>query len=230
MRPETITTRSFARDAAALIAAEARLAIAARGVFRLSLCGGNTPRPVYAALAGTDLPWEQIRITFGDERCVPPDSDQSNYRMAREALFDAVPLPEANILRMRGEAAPQEAADDYEARLAAEAAATGEPRYRHDVLLLGIGDDGHTASLFPGTTALEEQERNVVANFVPKLNTWRITFTYPLIDAARRVLFLVNDPKKEPIVQAILAGNREYPAGRVAPKLGRVAWVTPFGE
>ena len=227
MKPEIIRAPSFADDAAALIVAEASKAIAERGIFRLSLCGGNTPRPVYAELAKVALPWEKVQITFGDERCVPPDSDQSNYRMARETLLGAVPLPEANVFRMRGEIEPRDAADDYERKLTAGAVRFGEPRYRHDLLLLGIGDDGHTASLFPGTAALEEKERSVAANYVPKFNAHRITFTFPLIAAARHVLFLVNDPKKEPIVQAIIAGNRDYPAGRVAPEMGRVTWLTP---
>lgn len=225
MDPEVVHTSSFAADTVALIGAEAASAVAARGLFRLSLCGGNTPRPVYALLAKAGLPWDQVQITFGDERCVPPESDQSNYRMARETLLAGAPILPENIFRMRGEIDPDLAAREYDAKLAAVAGGFGEARYRHDLLLLGIGDDGHTASLFPGTSALEETARNVVANFVPKLNTHRITFTYPLIAAARRVCFLVSDPAKEPVAQAAIRGDTRYPSGRVRTEAGRVTWV-----
>ena len=225
MNSETIHTSSFAEDAARLIVAAAESAIAERGLFRLSLCGANTPRPVYARLAEIGLPWDKVQITFGDERCVPPDHDQSNYRMARETLLGKVPIPEESVFRMRGEIDPAQAAQEYEEQLAAVAARFGEPRYRHDLLLLGIGDDGHTASLFPGSVALVEQQRSVVSNFVPKLKQSRITFTFPLINAARQVCFLVNERRKEPVVQAAITGSREYPSARVRPESGRVTWL-----
>ncbi len=230
MSTEIIRSSSFAADAARLIADAAREAIAARGLFRLSLCGGNTPRAVYAELAKIGLPWEKVQITFGDERCVPPEDSQSNYRMARESLLGVVPIPEGNVFRMRGELEPAAAAEDYERKLSAVADRLGETRYIHDLLLLGMGDDGHTASLFPGTAALEETERSVVANFVPKFDTHRITFTFPLINAARHVCFLVNDPKKEPIVQAVLEKSGGYPTERVAPESGRITWLLGSGE
>ncbi len=225
MNPEIIRTPSFVPDAVAFIIAEAHAALAERGLFRLSLCGGSTPRPIYAELAKSGLPWNKVQITFGDERCVPPESDQSNYRMAREALLDPAPLPEGNVFRMRGELEPAAAALEYERKLDAVAARFGEPRYIHDLILLGMGDDGHTASLFPGTAALEESERNVVANFVPKLDTHRITFTYPLINAARHVCFLVNDAKKEPVLQSVLQGHSGYPSERIAPVAGKLTWL-----
>lgn len=225
MTPEVIRSSSFVTDAVKLIAAEARDAVARRGLFRLGLCGGNTPRPVYAGLAEIALPWSKIQITFGDERCVPPGDVQSNYRMAREAVLDLVPVPQENIFRMRGEIDPATAAGEYEHKLAGVAAHFDEARYAHDLLLLGMGDDGHTASLFPGTAALQETERNVVANFVPKFNHSRITFTFPLINSARHVCFLVSDPEKESIVRAVLAGSTEFPAGRVAPASGRLTWL-----
>ncbi len=224
MTPEILRTSSFAADAAKFIAAAAEPSIAERGLFRLSLCGGNTPRPVYAELAKLALPWDKVQITFGDERCVPPDDAQSNYRMARESLLSAVPIPAGNVFRMRGEIDPEVAADEYERKLGSVAARFNEIRYVHDLLLLGIGDDGHTASLFPGTAALAETGRNVVANFVPKLAAQRITFTFPLINAARHVCFLVNDPKKEPIIQINLSGTSPYPSGRVAPANGKLTW------
>ena len=196
-------------------------------MFRLSLCGGSTPRPVYAELAriGSDLDWEKIQITFGDERCVPPDDAQSNYKMAKEALLDHVSIPAGNVFRMRGELPPDVAASEYEAKLAAVAARFGESRYTHDLILLGLGDDGHTASLFPGTAALDETERNVVANYVPKFATHRITFTCPLINAARHVCFLVNDAKKAGVIDEVLSGKSDYPSARVAPASGELTWL-----
>jgi 6-phosphogluconolactonase len=227
MNPEVLHSTSFVTDATSLILDSARQAIAERGIFRVSLSGGHTPVPIYqqwAAKAG-DLPWDRVQVTFGDERCVPPDDEQSNYRMARQSLLDTVPIPSGNIFRIQGELPPEQAAADYDARLAQIASGLGEPRYRHDLLLLGMGPDGHTASLFPGTEALNEQTRNVVQNFVPKFDTFRITFTYPLINAARHVCFLVEGDDKKPIVEKILAGDTEYPAARVQPTDGRLTWL-----
>ena len=229
MKTEIIRTPAFVAEAVRLITAAAVDAIAQRGLFRLSLCGANTPRPVYSALAEAPLEWGSVQITFGDERCVPPESDQSNYRMAHETLLSGVPIPVENVFRMRGEIDPDQAAAEYERKLAEVAARFGEPRYVHDVLLLGIGDDGHTASLFPGTSALQETRRNVVSNFNPALNSHRITFTFPLINAARHVCFLVNDPKKEPIIQAVLRGNSGYPAENVRPEQGALTWLIGDG-
>lgn len=225
MSAEIIRTSSFVAEAVKFIVGSAQSAIADRGFFRLSLCGGNTPRPIYSELAKQDLPWDKFQVTFGDERCVPPDNEQSNYRMAHEAWLGHVSIPEGNVFRMRGEIEPAAAADEYERKLAAVAARFNERRYVHDLILLGMGDDGHTASLFPGTEALLETERNVVANFVPKFNTHRITFTFPLINAARHVCFLVNDPKKEPVVQTVLAKSGGYPSERIAPDNGRLSWL-----
>lgn len=227
MIPEVIRTRNFVSDAARFILDQARHAIATRGEFRIALSGGNTPRPIYSEfgrLAG-DLHWEQVRFTFGDERCVPPDDPQSNYRMARESLFDSFGVPERSILRMRGEIDPSLAAQEYEDQLSLLATQHGEPIYRHDLMLLGMGDDGHTASLFPGTAALDEQLRRVVANYVPKLSSWRLTMTYPLLNQSRVVLFLVRGEKNPEVLQRVLAGENEFPAARVAPENGRLLWM-----
>ena len=227
MKPSVIRSNSFVDDAAQVILESAREAIEARGCFRLALSGGNTPRPVFSRLAeiGWELPWDKVVFTFSDERCVPPEDEQSNFRMAKLALLDRVASP-ARVLRIRGELAPRAAADEYESRLAELASASGESRYVHDLLLLGLGDDGHTASLFPGTEALGENARNVVANFVPKFSTHRITFTFPLINAARHVCFLVNDAGKDKILSEILAGGpTDYPAARVKPENGRLTWL-----
>lgn len=230
MTPEVIRSSQFVADAVDLIVQEGRKAIEERGLFRLALCGGSTPKAVYAALAKTDLPWNKVQITFGDERCVPPEDAQSNYRMARESLLDAAGIPEGNVFRMKGELEPAAAAQEYESRLAAVASRFGEERYQHDLLLLGMGDDGHTASLFPETAALAEKERSIVANHVPKLNADRITFTFPLINAARHVCFLVNDPKKEPVVQEVLGKSGQHPSESVSPTSGRLTWLLGDGS
>jgi 6-phosphogluconolactonase len=225
--PHVVRTKNFAADAADFILEHAHKAIGERNEFRIALSGGNTPRPVYARLAAVahDLPWELIHITFGDERCVPPDDPESNFRMARETLLAPAAVPEKSILRMRGEIDPQIAAQEYQDRLDVMASQRGEPIYRHDLILLGLGDDGHTASLFPGTAALEETTRRVVANFVPKLNGWRLTFTFPLINHAQHILFVVGASKNSALIERVLKGDSQLPAARVDPSGGDVTWM-----
>jgi len=226
MSREALRTPNFVADAAQFILQQARDALAERGEFRIALSGGNTPRPVYAELArlGHDLPWENVFITFGDERCVPPEDAQSNYRMARESLLVPAAVPERSVARMRGEIEPALAAQEYQDQLDMLATQRGEMIYRHDLILLGLGDDGHTASLFPGTAALEEQTQRVVANFVPKLNAWRLTFTYLLLSHARRILFLVKGDKHRELIESVLAGDQQYPAARVHTA-GEISWL-----
>ena len=230
MSARVIHARSFAAEAAELIADSARIAIAKHGIFRLGLSGGSTPQPVYAELARSapDLPWQKIQITFGDERCVPPDHEESNYLMAKRSLLDPAGVREGNVFRMRGELPPEKAASEYEEKLREFASRFGEKRYVHDLLLLGLGDDGHTASLFPETDALSETQRNVVANFVPKLQAHRITFTYPLINASRHICFLVNDARKSKLVKEIINGASTHPAARVQPEAGELTWLLGF--
>jgi 6-phosphogluconolactonase len=225
--PTVIGTKNFVADAAALILEQARKAMVERNEFRIALSGGKTPAPVYARVAveGHDLPWESVRFTFGDERCVPPVDPQSNFRMARENLFVPAAVPEKSIMRMRGEIDPQIAAQEYEDQLNAIATESGEPIYRHDLILLGLGDEGHTASLFPGTPALEDMTRRVVANFVPKLNAWRLTFTFPLINYARHILFLVGASKNPQLIERVLESDPQFPAARVNPSAGQVTWI-----
>ena len=225
MKPEVVRTTNFVGDATNYILGRAREALATRGEFRIALSGGNTPRPVYAAVAkSADLPWDRFVITFGDERCVPPDDKESNFRMANEAWLTPAQVPKGSILRMAGEKDRNEAAAEYEDALQRLAQQKGETVYRHDLILLGIGDDGHTASLFPGTPALQETERLVVSNFVPRLKSWRLTFTFPLINQARHVCFLVNG-KSEELIEGILHGDSEYPSARVRPEGGDVTWI-----
>jgi len=227
MASEILRTSAFAEDAAALILAAAREAIAQRGLFRLALAGGETPRVVHQALVQTagDLPWARVQITFGDERCVPPDDPDSNYLMAKESLFDHVPLPLGNVFRIRGEIASDQAAREYEEMLHSVAARFAEPRYVHDLILLGMGPDGHTASLFPGSPALAETERNVIPARGSKPPPQRITMTFPMLNAARRVCFLINSAEKLPLVEKIIGGDPSYPAARVQPVNGTVTWL-----
>jgi 6-phosphogluconolactonase len=224
---KTIRTKNFVTDAADFILDLGRKALAERNEFRIALSGGNTPAPIYAhiAAAAHDFPWESVRFTFGDERCVPPGDPQSNFRMARENLFVPAAVPETSIMRMHGEIDPQLAAQEYEDELNVIATEDGERIYQHDLILLGLGDDGHTASLFPGTAALDEMTRRVVANFVPKLNAWRLTFTYPLINHARHILFLVGASKSAQLIEKVLGGDRQFPSARVNPSAGDVTWM-----
>ncbi|HSU68701.1 MAG TPA: 6-phosphogluconolactonase, partial [Tepidisphaeraceae bacterium] len=153
-------------------------AIEAHGKFSVVLSGGHTPKAMFELLSQepfrSQVTWEKVEVFFGDERCVPPESEESNYRMARESLLANVPIPGDNVYRIRGEIAPQEAAIEYGQMLKEKFGDGGL-----DLVMLGMGPDGHTASLFPGTEALHEIKHRVVANFVPKLNAWRVTMTAP---------------------------------------------------
>jgi 6-phosphogluconolactonase len=145
--------------------------------------------------------------------------------MARDTLLAPAEVPEKSILRMRGEIDPQIAAQEYQDQLDLLATQRGEPIYRHDLILLGLGDDGHTASLFPGTVALDETVRRVVANFVPKLDAWRLTFTFSLINHAGYVCFLVGAAKNADLIERVLEGDPRFPASRVNPSAGDVTWI-----
>jgi 6-phosphogluconolactonase len=217
-----------AAAADALVAAAVE-AIAARGRFLLVLSGGSTPKALYELLAtpayAARIDWTRTHVFWGDERCVPPDDRSSNYRMAREALLDRVPIPPASIHRMRGEDPPQAAADAYQADLR-QVCGPGTPRF--DVVLLGMGDNGHTASLFPNLTAVRETSRWVVAEYVGEVKMWRITMTPPLLNAAARVLFLVVGADKAPMLKRVLEGPRDVdalPAQVVSPTDGVLLWL-----
>ncbi len=224
----------LARGAAECFADLAEAAVAKRGRFTAALSGGSTPKALYTLLSGNPyakrIDWARTFLFFGDERCVPPDHPKSNYRMVKETLLDRTPLPESNVFRMRGEAPPGEAAAEYEALLVrffcgAAEAKEGPPRF--DLVLLGLGNDGHTASLFPGTAALAEKKRLVAAQHVAKLGAFRITFTLPLINAARQVLFLVSGEGKAERLKEVLQGPFRpdvLPAQAAAPPSGRLDW------
>lgn len=207
-------------------------AIADRGVFHVALAGGSTPRLLYETLASPpwreSIDWSRIQVFFGDERSVPPDHDDSNYRMASESLLDRVPLLPEHIHRMKGEQQPlHEAAEEYatclETRLPRDT--LGIPCF--DLVLLGLGPDGHVASLFPDTDILQERKHWVAAVSVEKLHTWRLSVTFPILDAARHVLLLVAGEGKRHIVKSILAedttGEALYPVQRIQPR-GELAW------
>ena len=185
----------LAQAAAREFAARAKEAIDERGRFAVVLAGGSTPRATYEILASDyadTIDWKDVHVFFGDERGVPPDHDDSNYKMARESLLDHVPI--GSVHRMQGELPPDEAAEAYEQELRDFFGSDDLPGF--DLILLGTGDDGHTASLFPETSALEVHDRWVVANPVLKLETTRITLTLPAINAARAVYFLVAGEDK----------------------------------
>ena len=190
------------------------------------LAGGSTPKAAYEILArdfAEEIDWGRTHVFFGDERTVPPDHEDSNYRMARLALIDHVPV--GSVHRMRGELPPDEAAASYEGELKAFFGDEDPPRF--DLILLGLGEDGHTASLFPETSALEVADRLVVANPVLKLDTTRITLTAPVLNAARAVRFLVAGGGKAEALKEVLEGDadpRAYPARLVQPP-GGPAWM-----
>ena len=208
-------------------------AVAAGGAFRVVLSGGSTPRSLFSLLAGepyrAQLPWDAIHFFWGDERPVPPDHPDSNYGMARETLLSRVPVPPANVHRIPGEEEDAgAAAAAYERTLKGFFRLTGEERPRFDLVYLGLGPDGHTASLFPGTKALHEERRLVVANWIGKLYTHRITLTAPVLNAAALVVFLVAGADKAVPLKAVLEGPREpdqLPAQLVRPEGGRLVWL-----
>jgi 6-phosphogluconolactonase len=208
----------------------AAAAIAARGRFCVALAGGNTPRGVYALLAQDQkdrLPWEKIYVFFGDERSVPPDHPDSNYRMARESLLSKVPIPPQNVFRVLAELPPEAAADQYDRHLRGFFHLADNAWPVFDLILLGIGEEGHTASLFPGSAALAEKSRLVVANWVEKFKTYRITFTYPVLNHAEEVVFLAAGQGKAQILRDIFdaAKKNNYPAQAVQPQDGRLLWI-----
>lgn len=210
----------FVDEAAAEIAAAIVDSIAARGGCRIALAGGGTPKPIYEALAEReDVEWRRVRFFWGDERAVGPEHDASNYRMVRETLLDPIGATDDQAFRIRGEDDPEQAASDYERRL-------GDAPL--DLVLLGMGGDGHTASLFPGDPGVDETERRVVVTTSPVEPTTRISLTFRAIDEAHRVVLLVAGGGKADrlaeIWQQIASGRRTLPAARIAPGPGRLQW------
>jgi 6-phosphogluconolactonase len=202
------------------------------GAFRVALSGGHTPIALHRLLSASPyrerVAWERVQFYWGDDRCVPPDDEQSNYRMARETLLDPLGIPAEQIHRMRTELPPAEAADQYEQELRATFNLAEGALPRFDFKLLGMGPDGHTASLFPHTAALLETDRLVVANEVPQLQTTRITLTAPAINASATVVFLIAGEDKADALEAVLRGpvNPEvYPSQLITPTNGELLYL-----
>lgn len=219
----------LAETAASMILAASIISIAQRGVFTIALAGGSTPGPVYERLTTlAEIDWPRWRIFWSDERCVSPAHADSNYQMARESLLDRLPQAPGTVSRLRGELPPQEAARVYEQAIRKTVAAPDSNFPRFDLILLGMGDDGHTASLFPGSPALNNTKDLVVADFVSKLTANRLTFTYPLINAARHVLILVSGSSKADALSSALNGPHrpnELPVQGVKPVDGQLRWL-----
>jgi 6-phosphogluconolactonase len=203
--PIVVETEVFVQRAAEWLAEALRQALAGGGRCSFALSGGKTTGPIYRMLAGMDLPWTRVDFYFADERCVPPDHQDSNYLLAEQTLFRPLGVEPGRVRRMEGEREDREAAArDYEALLPPVL----------DVVLLGMGEDGHTASLFPGSSALEERERRVLAVVGPKPPPWRLTLTLPVLQGARKVLFAVAGAGKQEAVRRVLAGE-DLPSARV---------------
>ena len=220
---------SLARAAAARVAELARESNEARGRFTVALSGGSTPRRVYELLAGGEfrdnIDWPNVHVFFGDERMVPPDHAESNYRMASEALLSRVPVPTENVHRIDGVGDAAANASAYEREMRGLFGDAVWPRL--DLVLLGMGDDGHTASLFPGTVALSEDRLWVAPNWVEKLGAWRVTLTAPAINAARHVAFLVTGKGKAERLREVLKGDRDpsrLPSQLIRPHDGTLEW------
>jgi 6-phosphogluconolactonase len=223
------TPQELFRAAADEVLHAATESIAQRGRFTLVLAGGSTPKNLYTLIAANAaaVPWDKIYFFWGDERHVPPDHPDSNFRMANEALLSKVPVPAANIFRIPAENPDASAAAQaYEETLRKFFGLGAGEFPRFDLILLGIGPEGHTASLFPETAALQEKSRLVVANWVEKLKANRITMTLPVFNAAREVAFLVSGTDKAPIVHEALEGKNpeKYPCRMVEPNDGKLIW------
>ena len=223
---------ALARQTAEAFAHLAQACVAAQGRFTVALAGGSTPRAAYTLLASdayyTQVPWENVHVFWGDERHVPPDHADSNYRMADETLLSKVPLPAANIYRIPAEHQAQQAAEAYEATLRTFFGATAGAVPRFDLILLGMGPDGHTASLFPGTAAVRETAHLVVAPWVEKFQTYRITMTPPVLCNATHVIFAVGGADKAATLRQVLSGDYQpelYPAQTVKPTQGTLLWL-----
>jgi 6-phosphogluconolactonase len=230
--------QALAQAAAELFILLGRQAVAQSKLFRVMLSGGSTPRALHEVLSQPDyagrIDWSHVQFFWGDERCVPPDHPDSNYRMAAETLLKHVPIPAANIHRIRGELSPQHAAADYQRSLSEHFMIfpdeTGRPLPQFDLILLGLGTDGHTASLFPGSDALAEDREWVTSiphDRSPEPLVPRVTITLPVIQAANQILFLVAGADKANRLAQVLAPphNKPLPAQLVRPTHGKLLWM-----
>ena len=234
-RPVTITYRishtpaEVAKAAAQLFTTAVIEAVKARGVARVAISGGTTPKAMFALLASEpfikQIPWDKLYLYWVDERCVPPDNAESNYRMTNEAMLSKVPLPAAQIFRMEGELDPEVAAARYESTIRNSFKLEGAETPTFDLVLLGMGDDGHTASLFPHTEALDNLTNIAIANHVPQKDTWRITLTWPVIRQGREVAFLIEGAAKAQVIHDVFLGPYQphtYPSQLIRPASGEL--------
>ena len=236
-RPITVTYRvlaspaATARAAAQLFSDAAVKAATDRGIARIAISGGTTPKSMFQLLADPaepflqHVPWDRIELYWVDERCVPPDHAESNYRMTREALLSKVPLPPEQVHRMEGELEPEVAAARYESVIRNTFKLEGAQTPTFDLILLGMGDDGHTASLFPHTDALNEMSHIVVPNHVPQKDAWRITLTWPVINQGREVAFLIEGEEKAQVLHDVFLNPYQpdtYPSQIIRPASGQL--------
>jgi 6-phosphogluconolactonase len=233
MEIRTLTTpQELFAAAAEEVVRIAKESVAENRRFTIALSGGSTPKSLYNLLATnarSEMPWEQTFFFWSDERHVPPTDPESNYRMADESMLSKIPVAKANVFRIEAENPDASAAAlAYEQTLQKFFALDSGQVPKFDLILLGIGPDGHTASLFPGTTALQEKSRLVVSNWVAKFKTDRLTFTLPLLNAAHNVMFLVSGTDKAPALEAVLEGDapgEQYPSKLIRPTDGKLIWL-----
>ena len=224
-------SETMSLTAADWIASSVELAARARGIARIAISGGNTPKRTFELLADPDhafrkrIDWARLLIFWVDERCVPPGSPDSNYHLAKETFLSKVPLPAENVVRMEGELDPEEAAARYESALRNRFRLEGAELPRFDLILLGLGDNGHTASLFPHSSALHEVNRLAVATQVEAKNPWRVTLTWPVINHADKIFFLIQDTSKADVLKEVLLGPYRpelLPAQLIRPESGEM--------
>jgi 6-phosphogluconolactonase len=224
----------MALASARLFASCVEKAVASRGVARVAISGGSTPKAVFKLLAdparpfAATMPWDKLQLFWVDERCVGPDDPESNYGVCRDLLLKKVAIPEANVFRIEGELDPEEAASRYESTLRNTMKLEGAESPRFDLVMLGMGPDGHTASLFPRTQALDEIGRLVVANHVVQKDTWRITLTWPVINQGAEVAFAIEGAEKAGVLAEVLTGPRDperLPSQLIRPSNGKLLFL-----
>ncbi len=239
-RPVTVTyqvwptAEEMALASARLFASCAEKAVETRGIARIAISGGSTPKAMFQLLADPKLPflktvpWEKLQLYWVDERCVTPDDPESNYGVCHDLLLTKVPIPAENVFRMEGELDPEEAASRYESVLRNTMKLEGAESPAFDLVALGMGPDGHTASLFPHTEAIDAIGRLVVANHVPQKDTWRITLTWPVINQATEVAFSVDGAAKAGVLAEVLLGERDVerlPSQLIRPSNGKLLFL-----
>ncbi len=226
------TSEAMSLTAADWIASSVESSVRARGIARIAISGGGGPKRTFELLADpahpfhTRIDWARLLLFWVDERCVPPDSPDSNYRLATETFLSKVPLPEENVIRIEGELQPEEAAAHYESAIRNRFRLEGAELPRFDLIALGMGSNGHTASLFPHSEALHEMMRLAVATQVEDKNPWRVTLTWPVINRADKIFFLIQDGKKAEVLKEVFLGPYQpetLPSQLIQPESGELS-------